>query len=131
MCVFVLTLGQHFLPLPFPFSPICSSAGAAGPGGASREKRYLPGLLRRLGSGSGLLDGLGEMSCRKEGSAPPATGPEVGRVTVVRTICKVPGASLSAHSVPGQALGCTPFPHIISFSVHESPRRKEFIYFLN
>lgn len=71
------------------------------------------------------------MSCRKEGSAPPVTGAEVGRVIVVTTIHKVPGTSLSADSVPGQALCYSPFPHIISFSVHKIPRRKELIYFLN
>lgn len=51
----------------------------------------LQALLGPLEMVSGLLCGLGELSCREKCSAPPVTGTEVGWVIVVKMICKVPG----------------------------------------
>lgn len=92
----------------------------------------MPGVVRRLSSGCGWLCGLGEMSCWKECLALPATGAEVDMVIVVKMICKVPGEEmtlLSPDSVSGQALCYTLFPHIISFSAHNSLGGRNY-YFL-
>lgn len=86
------------------------------------------GKLKGLGSGPGLLRGFGGIGCRQECLTPLATGAEVGWITVVEKICKIPGEGmtlLSPGSVPGQPLFCAPFRHSISFNTHNSPVRKE------
>lgn len=74
--------------------PLCQGQGWSCrlPWGPQREK--IPGFGRRLGSGSGSLRGLGEISCREECLAPPAPGAEA-----VQMICKVPGGSDVAEPI--------------------------------